>query len=137
MSIGREILEETRKITEVAGVRATYYNSDGSNGGQTGQYMADFQASIANNEVIYHKIIDWCNSLDEIYEYSGKALKELVDFIETTDYYIETASVSVWGMSNLEAGMYPNWKNVGSWDIYRDGEFTDELPFAKDALGYE
>ena len=95
MSIGREILEETRKINEAYKVPATFYNSEGETSGVAGQINASFIAMTDHGDTVYHKMIDWCNSMDELREYSGKALKELVDFIETTDYYINIANAQV------------------------------------------
>lgn len=137
MSIGREILEETRKLKEGSAVRATFYNSEGETEGQKGQINASFMATSDQNDIVYHKMIDWCNTLDELKEYSGVALRDLVDFVDTSDYYIQDASVRVMGITSIEAGTSANYKVIGAWDIYRDGEYTDELEYAKEALGYD
>lgn len=137
MSLGREILEETRKLDEKYSVPATFYNAEVESPGETGQVNASFMAITDQGDVVYHKMIDWCNSVDELREYSGKALKELVDFVNTTDYYIGDASIRVMGITSIQAGTSANYKIIGSWDIYKDGEFTEELNFAKEALGYE
>ena len=137
MSIGREILEETRKVNEAYKVPATFYNSEAETEGQAGQVNASFMAITDHGDTVYHKMIDWCNSVEELREYSGKALKDLIDFVDTTDYYIGEASVIVMGISSIQAGTSANYKIIGSWDIYKDGEYTEELSFAKEALGYE
>ena len=137
MSIGREILEETKKINEAYKVPATFYNSEGETSGVAGQINASFIAVTDQGDTVYHKMIDWCNSIEELREYSGQALKDLIDFIDTTDYYINVGNATVMGLMSTPGGSSANYKVIGSWDIYRDGEYTDELSFAKDALGYD
>lgn len=132
MSIGRDILKEANKVEEDF-EEVSYKGKRG----KAGQITASFEATNEQRETVYHNVIDWCNSMEELKEYTGKALQDLIDFIDTTDYYIESALVLVMGLSSIESNSYSNYKVIGRWYIYRDGEYTDELEFAKGALGYD
>ena len=134
MSIGREILKETRSLNEV---EATHIKVNDVSSLKPGQVYASFQAYSDTGEQVYHVVVDPCDSLEELYTYTGEELKKLIDFIDNSVYFIDQASATIFGVSEVTSSTSYSYKKMGDWDIYRDGHYTDELDFAKEALGYE
>lgn len=131
MGVSRNILKEANStINEIS---ASYYNRK-DHDGKLGQLSASFTAETDSGEEIYNKVIDWCDSIDELLEYAEPIFKDFINFIDNSNFYIERAEIIILGVSEVKSSVNKSYKPIKHWVIYENGNYTGDFDSAKSVL---